>query len=175
MTVKPVVAGAFLLAAALGGCASLGQNLGQPGDPVRPAEVISYSVGPCFGFCPVYQVKVLPDGEVTFTGERHTAVLGEQRRGGKPSAYAATAKALAAYRPATGETSETQCEQRISDLQHYRIVWTSPEGVETVLMHDKGCRSPKNDALNKVLEDLPGTLGIADWAKGEVRPGASRG
>lgn len=158
------------IAASLGACASLQE-------PSAPAggEAISYSVGPCFGFCPVYTVSVTPDGLVRFEGERHTAALGQQEKPGGAGAYRAMSSSLAAYRPATGTTADTECENRISDMQHYRITWTAADGTQTVLQHDKGCRSVKNDALNKALEALPAKLGIAGWAKQTTRPGVGRG
>lgn len=169
--VKVAIMAGGLALLALGGCASMGGT----GAPAAPAETISYSVGPCFGFCPVYSVEITPDGTVRYTGERHTAVLGGKELTGQTGAYKAMLKALAPYRPATGQTADTECEQQVSDLQHYRIVWKAADGTETVLQHNQGCRSEKNDALNKALQSLPAKLGIADWAKAEHRPGVSRG
>jgi hypothetical protein len=161
-----------VIAVALGGCVTL---MGKPETPAVAPETISYSVGPCFGFCPVYKVEVTPAGHVTFEGERHTATLGKQEIDGGTKAYSAISKAVAAHRPASGQTEQTKCEQSISDMQHYRITWTAADGTQTVLEHDKGCRSAKNDALNKAMEALPAKLGIADWAKQETRQGVSRG
>ncbi|GEM_PF-4065285 len=70
-----------LLAAALtaGACMPLPGADNVP--PAAPeAETIAISVGPCFGFCPVYNVTIAPEGAVRFQGLRHTAVLGEMRR-----------------------------------------------------------------------------------------------
>ncbi|ESQ87372.1 hypothetical protein ABAC460_20325 [Asticcacaulis sp. AC460] len=156
--------------ALLSGCASLPQDT-----PPAAGETLSYSVGPCFGFCPVYSATVSPDGHVTYVGERHTAVLGQQERDGGAGTYRAVASALAAYRPETGATEQTTCEAQASDMQNYRIVWKAVDGTETVLMHDRGCRSARNEELNKAMESLPGKLGIADWAKQTTRPGAGRG
>lgn len=154
----------------LAGCASLPQDT-----PPMAGETISYSVGPCFGFCPVYNVTVRPDGHVTYVGERHTAVLGQQERDGGAGTYRTVASELAAYRPADGATEQTTCEAQASDMQNYRIVWTAADGTETVLTHDRGCRSARNEQLNKTMESLPGKLGIAEWAKQTTRPGAGRG
>lgn len=161
---------ALTLTTALSACAL------TPADtPQAASETISYSVGPCFGFCPVYTVSVTPDGHVTFDGERHTATLGGQEKDGGVQAYRTISKALGAYRPATGTTADTECESRMSDQQHYRIVWKAADGTETVLQHDRGCRSAKNDQLNKTMEALPDKLGIAEWAKQTTRPGVGRG
>jgi hypothetical protein len=157
----------------LAGCATMEPAQSEAGQ--KTSETISYSVGPCFGFCPVYQVEITPSGHVTYTGERHTTLVGVAERESGSGAYKAAASALAAYRPADGMTAQTQCDQRMSDQQNYRITWKKADGTQTVLEHDKGCRSVRNDELNKVLEGLPTKLGIADWAKQKTEAGASRG
>ncbi len=167
------IAGAALLLAGLGGCASLSESGAAAGTQTR--ETIGYSVGPCFGFCPVYEVVVNPTGHVTYTGARHTAVTGPKEGEAGAGGYNAAAMALAAFRPADGTTAQTQCEQRRTDQQHYIITWTKPDGTKTVLEHDRGCISPSNDKLNKALDSLPAKLGIADWARQTTEPGASRG
>ena len=161
----------------LGGCADTATRSagGTPATTPATGETIGWSIGPCFGFCPVYAVRVSPSGAVTFEGERHTATLGRQVREGGAQAYATTADALAAYRPATGTTAQTTCDQRMSDQSTIRITWTTPAGTVTTLEHDRGCRSVRNDALNATIQALPAQLGIDGWAKQTTRPGASRG
>ena len=74
---------------ALGGCAAT-TALPVSGQSTKPIkETIAWSVGPCFGFCPVYKVEVDGNGAVRFDGERHTAVLGQKVREGGPDAYSA--------------------------------------------------------------------------------------
>jgi hypothetical protein len=157
----------------LGACAATSTPPETGSQPA--AETIAVSVGPCFGFCPVYTVAVTPAGTVTFNGERHTAELGEKTRQASPADYRALATALAAYRPATGTTGETSCDTRISDQSHTRITWTAPDKTVTTLDHDKGCRSASNEQLNALLQDLPTRLGIEPWARQQTRPGVSRG
>jgi len=188
VSANPLSAGPIRIALAaaamlsLGACAANGappataaQPAPQSADEQGTADTIAVSVGPCFGFCPVYTVALSPAGTVTFTGERHTAELGEKTRQASPAEYRALATALAAYRPATGTTGETKCDQRISDQSHSRITWTAPDGTVTTLEHDKGCRSAENDRLNALLQDLPTRLGIEPWARQTTRPGVSRG
>ena len=141
--------------------------MGAPsaGDAKPVEETISYTVGPCFGFCPVYSLKISPAGHVAYVGERHTTVLGAKEREAGEKAYADAAKALAAFRPANGTTADTQCEQRRTDAQHYDVTWTKPDGTKTVLQHDRGCMSAKNNELNKVLDAMPAQLGVSEWTK----------
>lgn len=138
-------------------------------------ESLAYEVGPCFGFCPVYAVVAASDGRVDFDGMRHTAILGKKSIAGHVSAFRSFAVALAPFRPAAGTTLATQCDMRISDLQHYRIIWTAPDGRQTVLEHDRGCRSVRNDALNAILQEAPKTLGIAEFTQQVTRLGEPRG
>ncbi len=163
--------GALLIA--LAGCSTMNAPATGGAGPVK--ETISYTVGPCFGFCPVYSLEVSPGGHVAYNGERHTAVIGAKERDAGENAYGDTAKALAAFRPADGATADTQCEQRRTDAQHYVITWTKADGTKTVLQHDRGCMSAKNTELNKALDEIPAKLGVADWAKQQTEPGASRG
>ena len=147
--------------------------VGTGAAPIR--ETIAWSVGPCFGFCPVYKVSVDAKGTVTFDGERHTAVLGRKVREGGPDAHQVIEGALATYRPATGATAQTTCDQKISDSSNYVVTWSRPDGTITTLRHDKGCRSARNDALNAALLALPRRLGIDAWTAQTTRPGVSRG
>lgn len=146
----------------------------QPAAQASP-ETIAVSVGPCFGFCPVYKMSMAPAGAISFVGERHTGLLGHGMRENGSASYAKAAAALAPYRPETGSKAETTCEARISDQQHYQMTWTAPDGTVTTLDHDRGCRSGRNDMLNAVLDALPTQLGIEEWAREVRRPGVSRG
>lgn len=160
-------------AAALTGCA-MGSGPKSP-SASHAGEVIEISVGPCFGFCPVYEVRVGADGLVVFDGERHTAIVGERRRSAGPQAYRALADDLAPFRPAPGTEGVVACEAAISDTSSYTITWTDAAGGKTVATHRSGCTGGPGHALDQVLHDLPTRLGISDWARQVTRPGASRG
>ena len=172
MTHPRLLAPAALLA--LAGC-DMGARPRAAATPAPAMATIAVSVGPCFGFCPVYSVAVTPGGTITFNGERHTAVLGQKLREGGPAAYRALSAALAPYRPATGTVAETPCDQTVSDQARYHITWTAPDGTVTALDHDRGCRTAAGQALNAALLAMPDQLGIEPWARQTNRPGASRG
>lgn len=138
-------------------------------------ETIAISVGPCFGFCPVYEASITPGGGVTFNGERHTQVLGERTRAAGQGTYRSLANALAPYRPSDGTTAQVECSAAISDTSAVTITWTSGTGRKTVATHRRGCADGPGKDLDKVLESFPRVLGIADWAKQTTRPGTSRG
>ena len=138
-------------------------------------DSIFVSLGPCFGYCPVYDVQIGSDGSVSFHGERHTAVLGDRTVRKSASTYRRASRLLATFRPTAGTTADTQCDDRVTDHPHYRIVWRDSNGQETVLQHDRGCLSPANARLNAAIDQLPSLLGVGRFAKETRRPGTSRG
>lgn len=150
------------LTAVLAGCTTMTDSAAD-GAAAATGETIRYSVSPCYGTCPVYAVTVLPNGQVTFDGQEHVAAKGPQERQAGVAAYRRLAAALAPYRPMTGVTAQTRCEQQVSDQQGYRIAWVGDDGRETVLTHDRGCISPTNRALNKVMDGVPAMLGLGGW------------
>src|SRR3546814_3786786 len=90
---------------------------------------------PCFGFCPVYDAKIVADGIVSFTGTRHTTVLGTRERRAAPDTYHKLEADLASFRPAAGATTEVPCGAEISDMPTYTITWTSLDGQKAVATH----------------------------------------
>lgn len=128
-------------------------------------EIIQYTVGPCFGACPVYAVTIRPNGRVDFEGKQHTAVQGTRVLPAEPAIYKQVKVRLKPYRPIDGSTETTQCENQITDQQTYQIIWQKADGRQTVLNHNRGCLSETNRALNEVLDRLPQELGIAGWIK----------
>ena len=141
----------------------------------RPHPALSVSFGPCFGFCPVYDVKIEADGTVLFHGERHTAVLGDRRVRTTPATYRRVLRSVASFRPANSMKANTQCLNQATDHAQVKIIWKNANGRETVLEHDRGCLSPTNTRLNAAVDQLPELLGVAEYAKQTQRPGVSRG
>lgn len=158
----------------LGACASTSQV------PTKSAaggslETIAVSVGPCFGFCPVYDVVLAPNGDVRFSGKRHTAELGDRAGHTSVQTYRAVAGDLAPFRPADGTTQRVECTAAISDTASYTITWTAADGRRAVATHQAGCQDGPGRALDGVLATLPQRLGVAAWARQTTRPGSSRG
>lgn len=165
------VAGVFSLAA----CSQQSAGPVSAPPPAAVPETIAIAVGPCFGFCPVYDVRVAPAGSVTFEGQRHTAVLGVKERQAGEKTYRALAEALAPFRPAHGTTARVECDAAISDTSSYTITWTDTAGRTTTATHQRGCSGGPGQALDGVLKNLPERLGIEGWAAQVTRPGTSRG
>lgn len=140
-----------------------------------PIESVTVSVGPCFGFCPVYDATIASNGLVSFVGSRHTAVLGERRLNVGADAYRTVADELAVFRPAAGTEARIQCDAAISDMSAYTIRWQGSDGQVTVATLQSRCPAGPGARLDAILRGLPGRLGIEEWAKQTTRPGESRG
>lgn len=162
----------ILTAIALGACTPATD---RPGPVAATGDQILISVGPCFGFCPVYDVSIAPDGSVAYDGKRHTELLGAHTRSAGKSAYDGLARDLAPYRPASGLTERVACEAAISDTSSYSITWIDAAGTKSTATHSRGCSGGPGQALDKLLETVPARLGIDAWAKQVTRPGTSRG
>lgn len=139
------------------------------------AESVMVSVGPCFGFCPVYDVEIRSDGMVAFTGKRHTAELGVHARRGPAKLYADLKAELAPFKPADGQTATLACTAAMSDTSTYTVTWTNGAGVRTTAALTSRCPAGPGHELDAILGRLPERLGIQAWAKQTMRPGASRG
>lgn len=143
------------------GCAQHSQVPGSP-DPIR----ISYSVGPCYGTCPVYQVAVEADGSTYFNGERHTLVAGTQERKNRARVFRQVRSTLADYQPAMGVTQGTEdCTPRVTDLPQYTVIWTNASYEQAVLEHNTGCHSDRGRELTQTLRSLDGLLGVDAWVR----------
>lgn len=139
------------------------------------AEAITLSVGPCFGFCPVYDLAVTPDGSVAFTGHRHTAELGTRSRDAGALAYRDIAEVLAPYRPEPGVAARFECEVAVADTASATITWTAADGTRASFQYTRRCPSEAGRGFEQIIDWIPDRLGVANWARQTSRPGASRG
>lgn len=166
-------AGMLVLAGAafLGGCTLLRSAEA----PAAQGEQIVISMGPCFGFCPVYMVSLSPDGLVRFDGLRHTAVTGPQTRTVPRSTYEEVRLAIAPLRPSTGAEREWPCPQRPTDTSQLTLEWLDDQGHRTVLRYGKGCPTADGEMIERLVDHQLEVLGVAEWARQETRPGVPRG
>src|SRR3546814_1409930 len=98
---------------------------------------------------------MVADGIVSFTGTRHTTVLGTRERRAAPDTYHKLEADLASFRPAAGATTEVPCGAEISDMPTYTITWTSLDGQKAVATQRGGCREGAGHDLDTVLRGLP--------------------
>lgn len=167
-----VRAALFVAAAALtvSGCVTP-----HPGASPSPAgETIGLGMGPCFGFCPVYDLVVSPAGVVRFTGVRHTRLLGERGRDAGAAAYREAAASLARFRPEAPGEARFECPVAIADTPSARITWRGADS-ERTLDYQFGCPSDAGRALERAVRALPDLLGAAPWARQVTRPDTPRG
>ena len=148
------------LAIALTGCVA-----GAPTPP--PASVaslpgISYETTPCRGFCPVYEVSILPDGRGVFRGIRHVAAMGEHPFTATPDQYRAFAARLAPYRPEAGPVrydGPDRCDGYVTDMPGVAVTWAGRPGA---LFFDYGCGRGERRAMAEALRSAPDLLPIGD-------------
>ena len=151
----------FLVLATLSGLALMGCASAQQAPNTQ--ETIRYASSPCFGACPIYSVEVTPTGLIRFEGKQYTKAIGVKEIQGNVKDYKKLVSELKTYRPETGTQAKTGgCQQTATDMSSYYISWIQPNGTETKLSHYKGCMSPANSKLNKIMDNLPDQLGIKD-------------
>jgi len=151
----------FLILATLSGLALMGCASVQQAPNTQ--ETIRYASSPCFGACPIYSVEVAPTGLIRFEGKQYTKAIGVKEIQGSVKDYQKLVSDLKTYRPETGTQAKTGgCQQTATDMSSYYISWIQANGTETKLSHYKGCMSPANNKLNKIMDSLPEQLGIKD-------------
>ena len=160
---------------ALSGCVTPTHTAPPDVGAVPPAGTITVSVGPCFGFCPVYEASIAPGGTVRFTGRRHTAVLRSRSIRADTMPFRRLERDLAPFRPAAGTDVEVECTAAVSDTSSYTVVWTEASGTRTSATVQAGCPGGAGHTLGEILRDVPTRLGIVEWSRQMMRPGASRG
>lgn len=151
----------FLVLATLSGLALMGCASVQQAPNTQ--ETIRYASSPCFGACPIYSVEVAPTGLIRFEGKQYTKAIGIKEIQGSVKDYQKLVSDLKTYRPETGTQAKTGgCQQTATDMSSYYISWIQANGTETKLSHYKGCMSPANNKLNKIMDSLPEQLGLKD-------------
>ncbi|VAX44514.1 Uncharacterised protein [Acinetobacter calcoaceticus] len=151
----------FLILATLSGLALMGCASVQQAPNTQ--ETIRYASSPCFGACPIYSVEVAPTGLIRFEGKQYTKAIGVKEIQGSIKDYQKLVSDLKTYRPETGTQAKSGgCQQTATDMSSYYISWIQANGTETKLSHYKGCMSPANNKLNKIMDSLPEQLGIKD-------------
>lgn len=146
----------------------------EPAVPIA-TETIAISVGPCFGFCPVYDVTAASNGKIRFVGQRNTAALGERTSEPGTGAFRSLEQDLAPFRPLSGTEMIVDCVAAVSDTSQFKVVWTDAAGRKTVATVQGGCPGGPGKTLVDLLRKLPARLGFAGWAEQTTRPGAPRG
>lgn len=153
------------------GCAAPSSTL--PGVQAPVASSVTVSVGPCFGFCPVFTVEVRSSGEVVFEGLRHTAEIGRRTRQISPATLSELQSVLAPFRAQPAESFP--CTTMVSDQSTITIAWQQAGRTIARRDHDRGCQSPAGEQLERAVADVLARTGVDVWARQVTRPAAQRG
>ncbi|MBX7489831.1 hypothetical protein K3177_15085 [Qipengyuania sp. GH25] len=130
------------------------------------------TAGPCFGFCPVYELSLFPDDMARFTGIRHTQLIGTAKHRVSRIEAERIRSALKPFEPASDRTFP--CANARTDATDYTITWQT-EDDEHTLVFDSGCADPEARSLNELLQGLPASLGFLEEGRQVIREGATRG
>ena len=163
MKIMPMLLGTAALLA--GGCTTV------PEGPIAvESDAISYETGPCFGACPVFKLRVSPDGTGTFEGLQHTAERGQRSFRITPPQYRAFADHLAPLRPEQGAVryAGENCRQTATDLPSVEVTWFSQIGNSQNLYFYYGCDMEKNRAIAERLRSAPSLLPIREMIGREL-------
>lgn len=147
---------AFLMAVAAFAVASCATTTdpGSGGDGDIRSIVLEEE--PCFGFCPVYEITLMPGDRYHLNAMRHTASEGRSEgqldAGGFEAAVAAVRAADFANLPGdlTYNNAEACPGPQVSDMPYTRVTVEYADRTHSV-HHYQGCSAP---AMRQLREDL---------------------
>lgn len=150
---------AFLIAIAAFAIASCATTTDTGGD----AEIRSITMEeePCFGFCPVYEITLMPGDAYVLDARQHTATQGMSEGRLEEGSFAAAVQALdtADFRSLPSDltyNNETACPgPHISDMPYTRVTVEYDDGTHSV-HHYHGCTAPQMRDLRETLRGLIG-------------------
>lgn len=129
--------------------------------PEANVERISFSVEPCFGFCPDFALTVDANGRGTFDGQNFVAAPGVHVFSANPEQLAAFQARLAPFRPAESVAYDYEnCDGAVmTDMPSVAVTWHGDGGEDTELRWYMGCRQPglsdRSDEIYRAWEELP--------------------
>ena len=131
--------------------------------PTAPdnSATIDYTVTPCFGFCPSFELSVTAEGDGTYEGQAFVARRGEASFMASDAEYQAFARRLAPYRPKESVSyGHDNCDGPVAtDSPSVKITWRDPGEQPVTLYWYMGCRQPglteNSEALYKAWQELP--------------------
>jgi hypothetical protein len=128
-----------------------------------PPPSITYEAGACYGFCPVYQLTIHPDGNGVIEGKAHIAAMGRHRFKASAAQFQAFARELAPLRPGSGSVRydpNSRCGPSITDMPWVRVTWRSGGSMQSLYFY-YGCDPRRFTAIAERLRRAPTLLPIA--------------
>lgn len=128
---------------------------GAMSDPV----VISLARSGCYGFCPVYTVRITGEGDVTYVGQRFVNVVGEQHA----SVPREAVRALVARFDAAGfEGLRDSYEARVTDLPTYTLS-LERDGRRKTVSDYGGLSAGMPEAVRALQQEVDRVAGTERW------------
>lgn len=165
---------AVCLAVLAAACASAPEAPAYVPLSVETADYVRLSEGPCFGFCPVYELTLYPGGQYVLMAGRFTE--GDERSVNKPAddSFQRAQEALAAagfmelpedITPANPEA----CPNPATDLATAEITVGNEAGYYRRVVYDQGCFHDGADTLLRQLRDIMRIDDLVSAAPPEAR------
>lgn len=113
----------------------------------------------CFGSCPAYTVSIAPDGAVTFVGQNHTRVVGEQHGQADRAAVATLHRRIV-----TAGFFNLRDEYRadVSDLPDYIVTVRRGDLTKRVLDY-AGTAAGMPQTVREIEEEIDRVAGTERW------------
>ncbi|MDE1466719.1 DUF6438 domain-containing protein [Aurantiacibacter sp. D1-12] len=129
--------------------------------PIASGERIAFSLEPCFGFCPDFELEIDGSGRGTYDGQNFVLQRGRHDFSASAEEVAAFAERLAPFRPAQDTSyGYDNCDVPVyTDAPSVRITWFGEDGNRTELNWYLGCRQPglveHEGTITEAWEELP--------------------
>ncbi len=153
---------AVVASATLASCAMPLIDRGGGGIQAHSPDEIVYSISPCRGFCPAYNVRVREDGRATFEGVVHTATKGQVALRTNEGLFSDLARQLTAVRPDASQRtiSHENCTVYATDQQVVSVIWLRAGKRISELTYDLGCQDEALAPLRRSLAEARRRLPI---------------
>jgi hypothetical protein len=147
--------GALALAAGLAACETATA-------PAADASTrITLTRSPCFGFCPDYDVSIMGDGQVAYTGRRFVGATGE-RHGVIP--VSEVGALLAKFDAAHFDALQNSYRANVSDLPTYRVTLERDGHTKTVEDYG-GLGAGMPHAVQDLEDEIDRVANTASWVR----------
>ncbi|MCB0736962.1 MAG: hypothetical protein KDC92_05580 [Bacteroidetes bacterium] len=129
--------------------------------PVNQKPIIEIITGPCFGTCPVYELKVYENGILWFNGQQFCNKTGEWLKKGSKNQLA---EVLSIYEHLNfDELSSHYDNSSVSDMPSINLILRKNEKVKNIV-----CRWECPAEINNLISQLEKLRNLKGWEKIET-------